>query len=210
LKKKLYPQKDKKTKEILELIEGCIEHSNKILTDLLDYSRVIRLELKETTPKSIMKEALSMVEVPKSIQILDGTQSEPKIKVDVEKIKRTFVNIIKNAIDAMPQGGKLTIKSKETNGDLEIAFTDTGIGMSNGVIEKIWNPLFTTKAKGMGLGLPICKRIVEAHGGTISVRSMVGKGTTFTVTIPMETQLEGGEKLWVESPESLLLTTIKA
>ena len=209
LKRKLGSKTKKKTREMLELIEKDIEHSNKIISDLLEYSRELPLELAETTPKTITKAALSIVKVPKNIQVLDSTQSEPKVKVDMEKIKRVFANLIKNAIEAMPKGGKLTLKSKETNGKLEIAFTDTGVGIPKNNLEKIGKPLFTTKPKGIGLGLSICKRIVEAHKGNISVESTVGKGTTLTVTIPIEPELEGGEKIWVKPLESSLLTTTK-
>lgn len=193
LKMKLGSKLNKKAGRILEIIDESIEYSNKIISDLLDYSREIRLEPTETTPKAIMKEALSMVEVPKSIDMLDATQNEPKIKVDVEKMKRVFVNIIKNAVDAMPKGGKLTLKSRKTNSDLEIAFIDTGIGMSKEIMEKLWTPFFTTKTRGMGLGLPICARIVEAHGGKISVESLIDKGTTFIVTIPIKPRIEESE-----------------
>ena len=86
----------------------------------------------------------------------------------------------------------------------------TGVGIPKDILENIWTPLFTTKAKGMGLGLPICKRIAEAHEGDISVESTVGKGTTFTITVPIKPKLEGGEKTWVKQTESLLLTTMKA
>jgi PAS domain S-box-containing protein len=212
LKTRFGPKMDKKTGEMLEIIEKDIEHSNKIINDLLDYSREAQLELTETTPKSILKEALSLVEVPKSIQIIDLTQDETRIRVDVDKIKRVFVNLIKNSIDAMPKGGKLTIKSTKLDSKLEIVFSDTGMGMPKETLEKIWTPLFTTKAKGMGLGLPICKRIIEAHRGTISVESTVGKGTTFALAIPIEPkpEKEGGEKIWVNEPESLLSTTTRA
>lgn len=210
LKTKLGSIMDKKTREMLELIENDIEHSNKIISDLLDYSREIPLDLTKTTPKLIIKDALTLVKVPKNIQTSDLTENKPKIEVDVEKTKRVFVNIIKNAIEAMPKGGKLIIKSKKTNCRLEIAITDTGTGIPKKILEKIWIPLFTTKAKGIGLGLPICKRIVEAHGGTIFVESTVGKGTTFIVTIPIKPKLEGGEKAWLKGPEYLLSTTTKA
>jgi PAS domain S-box-containing protein len=211
LKTKLSQKMDTKSKEMLELIEKDIQYANKIIADLVEYSREIRLELTETTPKSIMKNALSLVEIPKNVQIADLTQNEPKIKVDIDKIERVFSNFIKNAVDAMPEGGKLAILSKESNGNLEIMFVDTGIGMAKEIMEKIWIPFFTTKAKGMGLGLPICKRVIEAHGGIISVESIVGKGTTFTVTIPIKPKIKGGgEKVWVNVPESLLSTTTKA
>lgn len=210
LKMKLGPKTDKKTMEMLNLIEEDIEYSNKIINDLLEYSREVHLEFTEVTPKIITKEVLSLVKIPKNIQVFDLTRTEPKIIVDVEKMKRVFVNIIKNAIDAMPRGGKLMIESKKTKDNLKIAFTDTGIGIPKNVIEKLWTPLFTTKARGMGLGLAICKRVVEAHGGNISVGSTIGKGTTFTIAIPIKPRIEGGEKIWVNMPESLLSTTTKA
>lgn len=211
LKMKLGPRMSKKTKEMLELIEKDVLYSNNIITDLMEYSREIRLELTETTPKSIMRDSLSLVEIPQKIQVQDSTQDEPRIKIDIEKTKRVFSNFINNAVDAMPEGGKLAISSKESDGNVEVIIVDTGIGMAKEVMEKLWTPFFTTKAKGMGLGLAICKRIIEAHGGRISVESIVGEGTTFRVTIPMEPKPieKGGKNVWVNVPESLLSTTTK-
>jgi signal transduction histidine kinase len=82
--------------------------------------------------------------------------------------------------------------------------------MSKEVLDKIWSPLFTTKPKGMGFGLPICKRVIEAHGGKISVESAVGKGSTFTVTVPIEPRVDGGEQIWAKMPESLSSMMTKA
>jgi signal transduction histidine kinase len=210
LKMKLDSKGDKKKKEMLELIEKDIEYSNKIINDLLEYSREIRLELTRTTPRSAVKEVLSMARVPDEVRVLDLTRSSPGISVDKEKIKRVFLNIIKNAIDAMPEGGTFTIRSRKSRDKVAFAFSDTGIGMSKSMLEKIFTPLFTTKARGMGFGLPICRRIVEAHGGKISVETAVAKGTTFTVILPIEPKVDGGEKVWVNVPESLLSTMTKA
>ncbi len=210
LKKRLSPEVDSKIKEMLALIEGNIAYSNKIINDLLDYSKEIELELTESNFKLIVKEAMSLVEIPKNVRIVDLTENKLKINVDVGKIKRVFVNIIKNAVEAMPKGGTLTIKSKRLDGNLEIVFSDTGSGMSKATLEKLWTPLFTTKAKGMGFGLPICKRFIEVHGGTISAESAHRKGTTFRVTLPIEPKIEkGGEKVWVKPLESSLLTMMK-
>lgn len=193
LKVKLGPVMEQRSVEMVELIEKDIEYSNKIINDLLDYSREIRLELAEASPKGIVKEALGHANIPDNVHVTDKTRNNPKIVADAEMLVRAFVNIIRNAIDAMPDGGTLTISSMQTGSDLEIAFKDTGLGMSNEVLDRMWTPFFTTKAKGMGLGLSICRRIVEAHNGKILVSSEEGKGTTFTLMFPVDPDVSGGE-----------------
>jgi PAS domain S-box-containing protein len=210
LKTKLGKRMDVKEKEMLEIIEKDIEYSNKIINDLLEYSREIKLELNGTTPKSLVREALSLLMLPENVRVVNLCKNKPRMKADVEQMKRTFANITKNAFDAMPIGGTLTIKSRRVNNNVLIVFSDTGIGMSKQVLDKLWRPLFTTKAKGMGFGLPICKRVVEAHGGKISVESTVGKGTTFIITVPVEPRASGGEEIWMNVPESLSSTMTKA
>jgi PAS domain S-box-containing protein len=210
VKKQLPSGAGAKVREMLDLVEKNIDYSNKIINDLLDYSREVTLDLTDNNPKSIMKEVLALVEVPGNVKIVDLTHHGPALKADVEKLKRAFVNLVKNAVDAMPKGGILTIEAKRVGDDVEFAFSDTGMGMPSCVIEKIFTPLFTTKAKGMGFGLAICKRIVEAHGGKIKVDSALGKGTIFIVTLPIEPKKEeGGEEIWVKPPESSLLTMTK-
>lgn len=204
LKTKCGSKIDNKSKEMLRIIEKDIENSNKIINDLLEYSRETKLDLNESNPRLIVKEALSAVKIPRKIRVADLTRDKPKIRVDTDKMKRVFVNMVKNAIDAMPKGGKLTIESRESNGDLEIVFSDTGVGMSEETLRDIYRPLFTTKAKGMGFGLPICKRFVEAHGGKICARSTIGKGSTFTVTLPIQPHIEESEKVWVKMPEHVV------
>jgi signal transduction histidine kinase len=189
LKRKYSSLMDEKGRDMLEVIEKDVNYSNKIVSDLLEYSRPIQLDLTETDPQSAVAEALSHVDFPKNIQLHNQTKSTPAIIIDVDKMKRMFINLIKNAIDAMPNGGNLTVTSEKTGDTVKIAFADTGTGISEENLKKLFGPLFTTKAKGMGLGLAICKRIVEAHGGKISVESAVDKGTTFTVTVPVKPKM---------------------
>ena len=202
LKNKVGETTNGKAREMLEIIEKNIAYSNKIINDLLDYSREIKLELVESSPKMIVEEALSLVKIPRNVKVLDLTENEPTVEVDVDKLKRAFINIIKNAVDAMPKGGKLSIKSKMSAVNCEIAFSDTGTGIRDDTLQKIWSPLYTTKAKGMGFGLPICKRIVEAHGGKIAVETAFAKGTTFTVSIPINQPK--AEEVCTFAPESSL------
>jgi len=193
LRKHLGRRIDSETREALEIIEQDIQSSDKIINDLLEYSREIHLGLRETNAKSITKDALAHAKIPAKIRMVDSTRTQPKIMVDTDKIRRVFVNLIKNAVDAMQKGGTLRITSKKTGSNLEIILADTGTGMTKEAMEKIWSPLFTTKATGIGLGLPIAKRLVEAHEGSITVESKVGKGSSFTVTLPIRSSLESKE-----------------
>jgi len=185
LKKKLAPSLDRESLDMLDLIERAIEYASKIMNDLLEYSREIRLELAETDPGSITEQALAFVKVPRNVRVSNLTNTQPRIAVDVTKMTRVFVNLIRNAVDAMPQGGDLTLASQEKDGNVQITFTDTGTGIPNDAMERIWTPFLTTKAKGMGLGLAIVKRLVEAHNGTITVESKIGEGSAFTVRLPL-------------------------
>ncbi len=173
-------------KKMIGVIEKNVEYSNKIINDLLDYSREIRLELAQVTPKTIIQETLSTMKIPEAIKVKNLVQDTPRIEVDPVKIRRVFSNLVKNAIDSIPESGELTISSSRADHDVVFVFADTGTGMSQEIMNRLWTPLFTTKARGMGFGLPICKRYVEAHGGKILVTSKVGDGTTFTVKLPIE------------------------
>ena len=120
------------------------------------------------------------------IEIYNNLSEGLRFQVDLDKIKRVFINLIKNAIDAMPNGGILEVSGKIQDDCTEIFFSDQGTGISEENKLKIFSPLFTTKAQGMGFGLSICKRIVEAHRGKIFVQSTLGKGTTFEVRLPAQ------------------------
>jgi signal transduction histidine kinase len=102
----------------------------------------------------------------------------------------------------MPHGGTLTVKSAKVKEGVTVSFSDTGVGIPSEIMTKFWSPFFTTKARGMGLGLTICKRIVEAHGGTVSAESSVGKGSTFTITIPTDPRIKQGDsEIFIAIPE---------
>ena len=134
------------------------------------------------------------MKIPKKIRVVNSAKSQPKIMLDTDRMRRVLLNLIRNALDAMPNGGTLTIASRQTKGNLQITFRDTGEGMTPETLAKLWSPLFTTKAKGMGFGLPIAKRFVEAHEGCISIETKPGKGSTFTMTLPIKPNLEEVKK----------------
>ena len=170
---------------LLQKIDDCVVYSDKIVQNLLDYSTEIKLDKTRISAKTIVDTAFKKFVLPSNIKIVNEADSNLLVNVDIDKIERVFTNLIANAIDAMHDGGTLTVKSKKERGNIELDFCDTGIGMSEKVLEKLWTPFFTTKAKGMGIGLSICKRVIDAHGGRIDVRSTEGKGTCFQILLPV-------------------------
>ncbi len=193
LKRKCSGRQNSEVAAMFSIIDKSIDHANSIINDLLEYSVELRLLLVQSTPKRLMAKALQVMLLPSNIQLVDLTTDVP-FKVDETKVVRVFTNLIKNAIDAMPAGGTLEVKSWQENGYVHISFSDTGEGIPPDTLKKLFTPLFTTKAQGMGFGLSISKRIVEAHGGKISVDSRQGQGTTFTVTFPLEPKLNAHDR----------------
>jgi signal transduction histidine kinase len=129
--------------------------------------------------------------VPENVEVVSQLdETLPIILADPDQLGQVFENIILNAIQAMPEGGQLVVKTSEVSEKLPksewvaISFADTGMGISQENLNKLFEPLFTTKAKGVGLGLAVVKSLVDGHGGTIEIQSKVGKGSTFTVRLP--------------------------
>jgi len=108
----------------------------------------------------------------------------PKLKTDAAYLKRILTNLINNAVQAMPQGGKLTIMATAENGVVALSVEDTGEGIAEETKLRLFTPLVTTKSKGQGFGLAVVKRLTEALGGTVRFDSELGKGTRFTVELP--------------------------
>ncbi|MCW3983034.1 MAG: ATP-binding protein [Candidatus Bathyarchaeota archaeon] len=185
LKKKHSDHLDDKDLAMFESIDKSIDYSDKIVNDLLDYSCEIKLKLIKATPKMLVRDSLALLQPPENITILDDTSEVPVFKVDPANVSKAFMKIIQNAFDAMPNGGKLHITSEVKGERVLFKFQDNGPGMTKDMLTKLWTPLCTTKAKGMGFGLPISKRLIEAHGGKISVESSIGQGTSVFVELPL-------------------------
>jgi signal transduction histidine kinase len=176
--------------KMLDIITTDVNRSDKIITDLIEYSSEICVEPQEVSPKSLVTGALLTVQVPNSVTVVDKVLAEPKLWVDEKSIQRVFSAIVQNSVDAMPNGGALTITSHQGASKVTFSFTDTGVGISEELLPKLFSPLLTTKARGMGFSLAISKRIIESHGGEISVESATNKGTTFRVTLPIQSTIQ--------------------
>ena len=175
---------------IIEQTERC----EKIIQNLLNLARQEKFEVIPTSLNELIEKTLYLVEPDarcgKVKIVKDLGQNLPLVETDPSQLQQVFLNILKNAADAVEPGGMIRVISRSENGLIHIRFHDNGVGISEVNLKKIFNPFFTTKpsGKGTGLGLPICYNILEKLRGTIEVKSRVGSGTTFIVSIPEKSQ----------------------
>jgi PAS domain S-box-containing protein len=168
----------------MTLIEKSVKHANAIVSDLLEYSRAEVGERKEVSLVGLVNSALERSPLGQYVKVELSLRPGIRVYADEQKLLRVFCNLFRNAADAMPGGGTLTISAVQVEDTATVEVKDTGVGIKKEHLDKLFTPFFTTKSQGMGLGLPICKRIVEGHGGTISITSVLKKGTTVTLTLP--------------------------
>jgi PAS domain S-box-containing protein len=203
--KMVLSEADETVQEYLEIIKKEIDNSLYIITDLLDFARTRPPQTTALTVRALIEESLSRCTLPEHVALQSEIpENLPRLRVDPLQMEQVLTNFITNAVQAMPQGGALRITARFVGappcgcpeaGDhggpplqdfVEISVNDSGEGISPENMNKLFQPLFTTKAKGIGLGLVVCKNLVEANGGRIEVESAPEKGATFTVLLPIE------------------------
>ena len=173
-----------KTEQIYETIEYQVIYMDKIVTDLQDFSRKISLKKQSKNLEELINEVFSSISTPENIEVnVNKNTNTPFALVDSSSMKRVIDNLVLNAIQAMPEGGKLKVAISSVNKEIIVTVEDTGVGIPKECLDKIFEPFFTTKAQGQGLGLSICKKFVEANGGSIKVESTAEKGTKFIITL---------------------------
>jgi len=189
--KLVQPQADQKIKDYHAIIEKETRTAEKIITDLLDFARIKSVDRELVSAYELVERTLDRFPVPASVELsLDVSPSLPKLFVDSRQMEQVLGNLVTNACQAMPEGGKLSVTSDQlsVSGEpwLRIAVRDTGVGIPPENMSKLFEPLFTTKLKGIGLGLAVSQKLAEANGGRIEVQSEAGKGSTFTVWLPIQ------------------------
>jgi two-component system NtrC family sensor kinase len=171
------------------------ERCTAIVRNLLDFARQRPLSLKDTDVVAVLDEAVSLVghqAALKGLTIEKAVTAVPLIKADAGQLRQAIVNIVLNGFEAMPAGGSLRLRCAPSgNGrHIELTCEDTGVGIPPDRLAKIFDPFFSTKEMGTGLGLSVVYGIVERHGGTIDIRSDVGKGTTVVIRLPVARKAE--------------------
>jgi signal transduction histidine kinase len=192
LKREFLPPDESRKEEYLSfagVISKEVRRVNGIIEQFLTLSRAFQLNLKESSFQDLLKDLITLFQEEASSQgIAIQAQLDsplPAVKIDSEKLTQALVNIMKNGMQAMEKGGVLRIDTKLSKDHVEVVISDTGSGIAPDQMEKIFDYYYTTKERGVGLGLPIAHRIIEAHGGQLKLESKAGVGTKVTITLPI-------------------------
>jgi signal transduction histidine kinase len=192
LQKEHLPCEEDKTvdfRRLTSVIRDEIRRLNVIIEDFLTFSRSRRLELREFSLTEVIQKLSRLMGEEASARGVSLTvkpEQDPfMVPMDVDKLQQAFINIIKNALESISGEGSVNIgMQRQGNEQVVVRISDTGLGLAPEEVEKIFNPDYTTKEKGLGLGLPIAHEIIRGHGGTIRVQSVPGQGTTFEIALP--------------------------
>jgi two-component system sensor kinase FixL len=168
----------------LAILEREVATATRIISGMLDFARTTPPTRAATDINRLVRDGLERLMAPDSVRIeRDLAEGLPPLMVDADQVRLVLDNLLSNAMQAMPDGGVLTVRTRSVGGRVEISVEDTGVGIAPEHLERIFEPLFTTKSKGIGLGLSLAKRLAEANDGTIRAESAVGRGTRFLVEI---------------------------
>lgn len=185
------PDASEQVREYLDIIENETRISDKIITDLLDFTRIKSIDRQAVSVSDLIGQTLGRFSAPSSVQVtLKIPPGLPRVFADPSHVVQVLGNLITNAHQAMPMGGNMVLSAHAHGDMIALAVQDTGIGIPPDHLKKLFEPLFTTKTKGIGLGLAVSQKLAEANGGRIEVQSEPGKGSTFTLFLPIETQFE--------------------
>jgi len=175
--------------QYLEIVLRNSQNANKIIKELLDFATPREIYKQKGNLHSILKHSIKLVEArlkQNNVNIkLDVEKNLPDINLDSKWIEQTFINFILNANDAMIDGGELEIRMQKKEDMIEVQFSDNGCGIASQDIEKVFDPFYTTKDNGTGLGLSFVYQVIAAHDGDVDVHSKIDEGTKFTITLPI-------------------------
>lgn len=181
-----------KLAEYLQIMDDRITQCDNIIEDLISFTRISSPDYSVVDLSGVLDSTLAGIDVPEGIAVIkEYGDNQIDVHVDPDQLQRVFTNLIVNAYEAMLEGGELAIGTKSVGEFAEVTLRDTGPGMSAEGLEKIFEPLYTTKIQGTGLGLAVCQQVLAKHNGQMEVHSREGVGTTFTVTLPRSAEAAG-------------------
>ncbi|MGD0803518.1 MAG: ATP-binding protein, partial [Candidatus Bathyarchaeia archaeon] len=192
----LMRRQPERSDDMLNSIDSSVDRALAMLEELRHQTRETPLKLEATDLPGMITDIIKQTPMDENVAV--DMRLEPTLKIveiDPLKVRRILENLVRNALEAMPNGGRLTVETKDDGNYFTILVTDTGVGIPRERLPNLFRPFYTTKSKGLGLGLAYSQKAAEVHGGTIEVESEVGKGTTFKVRLPHRTSSNTSESM---------------
>jgi signal transduction histidine kinase len=192
MKTKLADRMSETELQLADQIIQTINHLSQTVEQIVNFARPLSLERRRVDLNRVVTDLLQLLEPQ-----LTGTHVEPHVelsademggRLDESSLRSALTNLILNAVQAMNGGGRLSVKTLREGDRLRVEIADTGVGMSREQVAKMFEAFYTTKAKGLGLGMPYAKKVIEEHGGEIGVESSPGAGTLVTVRLPVDAE----------------------
>ena len=181
-----------KTAEHLQRIERHVAVADSVITALSNFAKLPLPNLRPFAVEPCLREVLELNPLPATVEVtVSCPPSLPRALADMDQLRIVFSNLVRNAREAMPQGGKLSLSAQHVDCKVEVVVTDTGVGIPPENLARISEPLYSTKARGLGLGLAIVRAILEKNDGNVRVASEPGRGSTFTVRLQAAPSVEG-------------------
>jgi signal transduction histidine kinase len=175
--------------EHLKRIETQVLLADRVITTLSNYAKMPVPDLRPVDVRRVAEEAAAESALPATVRVVqEWPDGLSQALADPDQLRIVLSNLVRNARDAMPEGGTLTLSGRAAEGHIEVAVADTGVGIPPDQLGRVTEPLYTTKARGLGLGLALARAIVEKNRGDLHVISQLGVGSTFTVRLPLAPQ----------------------
>jgi len=176
---------DDPRRRLVDKIEAGAKSLEKVVNGLLEYTRPVELSLKPVGAAGLVDAALGYVNHdPARLTVENRIAPDLRVLADADKVRQIFLNILLNASQSLDGAGRIDIRAAADSGEVTIAFQDSGPGIAEDELDRVFSPFYTTKEKGTGLGLAVCRKIVEGHGGALWAESRAGEGATFHVRLP--------------------------
>ena len=197
-------QENERLQKAIDRVDRNIDRCDRIIDELLDFTRITDLQLEPILIDEWLGSVINDQVIPEGIKLeKDFDLNDVKVSIDSDRLRRVIINVLENACHAMMDDNQTLVSSKEpyliintgaNNKNIEITFTDTGSGMSKEVLKKIFEPLFSTKGFGVGLGMPTVKQIMDQHDGSVEIKSEEGKGTIVTLLLPISENVKNSRE----------------
>jgi len=193
LRRRLASHADPDVRQTVDILLEEAAAASRIIQDLVEYARVRPPARASVSPAALVSEVLATVPIPSGVAVTRAVDGASAVMVDTGQVVSALANVVRNAVEAMPEGGTLVVRASESDGQVALTVEDSGTGIAPEILARLFEPLVTTKALGLGLGLPTARYLVENQGGTLTCERTGESGSVFRLSLPTASSMSGDD-----------------